>query len=234
MEQQFTEHPGHLESPSRQDDLNAFTDALLRWTDVKARAEPIYKRGHQTREQLVAAARRAFVRIGYIDCSVEDILQEANISRGTFYSHFRSKKAIFSAVTTAHIKERITRTEVVDAGGADYRDRVRLTVERYLNNYADTHDFSLVIEQAANYDDGFRKVRLVIRDIFARRIARGIRRQQSQGRADDSLDEHRHALMILSMLTNMAQAEIAWRGQKPNQQLIDDMTNFWCRGIGLA
>lgn len=232
--EQLTEDQARKQSSHREEDLNAFTDALLRWTNVKARAEPIYQRGKQTRESLILAARSAFIRIGYIDCSVEDILQEANISRGTFYAHFSSKKAVFGAVVTQHIQERISRTEVTDAGSSDYRDRVRLTIERFLMNYSDTQDISLVIEQAANYDPEFRKVRLVIRDIFARRIERGIRRQQKAGRMDESLDPKLHALMILSMLTNMAQVEIAWRGNKPTQQLIDSMTNFWCNGLGFS
>lgn len=231
---QLTEHQASGPESHHVQDLNAFHDALMRWTDVRARVEPIYKRGHETRAQLISAARRAFIRLGYIDCSVEDILQEANISRGTFYSHFRSKKAIFGAATMEHIRERVTRTEVWDASETDYRARVRLTIERYLQNYADTHDFSLVIEQAANYDPGFREVRLVIRDIFARRIERGIRRQQAEGRVDQSLHSHRSALMILSMLTNMAQVEIAWRGQQPSPAMVEDMTDFWCKGIGLS
>lgn len=232
--EQLTEDQARRQTANREEDLNAFTDAVLRWTNVKARAEPIYQRGKQTREQLTAAAKTAFIRIGYIDCSVEDILQEADISRGTFYAHFSSKKAIFGAVVTEHIKERISRTEVTDAGGSDYPDRVRLTIERFLMNYSSTQDLSLVIEQAANYDPEFRKVRMVIRDIFARRIERGIRRQQKAGRISDGLDARLHALMILSMLTNMAQVEIGWRGSRPSKQLIDSMTNFWCNGLDFS
>lgn len=228
--EQPVETPGALR---RQEDLNAFTDALMRWTDVKARAEPIYKRGHETRAQLVKSARQAFVRIGYIDCSVEDILQEANISRGTFYAHFASKKAIFSAVTTEHIKERINSTGVRDFHATDYRNRVRATITAFLNNYADNQDFSQVLEQAAHYDVEFRKVRLIIRDIFARRIARGIRRQQEQQHVSGELDPNSHALMILSTLTNIAQVEIAWRGKKPDQKMVEELANFWCNGIGL-
>lgn len=232
--EQLTEDQTRRQTANREEDLNAFTDAVLRWTNVKARAEPIYQRGKQTREHLTAAAKTAFIRIGYIDCSVEDILQEADISRGTFYAHFSSKKAIFGAVVTAHIKERISRTEVTDAGGSDYPDRVRLTIERFLMNYSNTQDLSLVIEQAANYDPEFRKVRMVIRDIFARRIERGIRRQQKEGRIDEGLDAKLHALMILSMLTNMAQVEIGWRGSRTSKQLIDSMTNFWCNGLNFS
>jgi len=229
----MTQQQPVLHSNTREDDLNAFTDALLRWTDVKARGEPTYKRGHETRAQLVKAARRAFIRVGYIDCSVEDILQEAKISRGTFYTHFVSKKAIFGAITDEHIRDRINQTGVSDVGDAEYRDRVRVTITRFLDNYTDTYDFSEVIDQVASYDVEFRKVRLVIRDIFAHRIARGIRSQQDKNNVASDLDAYSYALMILSVLTNMAQSEIAWRGRKPDQKMVDEMLDFWCNGIGL-
>lgn len=217
----------------RNAELNAFFDALYRWTEAKPRSAPVYQRGIDTRAHIVASARSAFVRLGYIDCTVEDILNEASISRGTFYSHFRSKKAVFAAVVEVHTVGRINQTEVTDVDDFGYRDRVRATISRFLKNYTDTHDFSMVLEQAAHYDPGFRTVRLVIRDIYVRRIARGIERQQRLGAVSSDLDAGLSALTILSMMTNVSQVEIGWRGKKPNDDMIETLTNFWCAGIGL-
>ncbi len=217
----------------RNADLNAFFDALYRWSEAKPRSAPVYQRGLETRKHIIASARTAFVRLGYIDCTVEDILKEASISRGTFYSHFRSKKAVFAAVVEQHIIARINETGVTDLGDFDYRDRVRATIRRFLENVADTQDFGMVIEQAAYYDPGFRTIRLVIRDIFVRRITRGIERQQRLGAASTEYSAELSAETILSMMTNVAQVEIGWRGKKPNEDMVETMTNFWCAGIGL-
>jgi AcrR family transcriptional regulator len=47
------------------------------------------------RADIVAAGIRVFSRKGFSRCSVEDILQEANVARATFYSYFDSKKDLF-------------------------------------------------------------------------------------------------------------------------------------------
>lgn len=217
----------------RNAELNGFFDALNRWTEAKPRSAPVYQRGVETRAHIVASARSAFVRLGYIDCTVEDILNEASISRGTFYSHFRSKKAVFAAVVQVHVVERINQTGVTDLDDSDYCDRVRATIRRFLKNYTDTQDFGMVLEQAAHYDSEFRTIRLVIRDIFVRRITRGIERQQRLGAVSTDLNAELSALTILSMMTNVAQAEIGWRGRQPDEELVETLTRFWCAGIGL-
>jgi len=47
------------------------------------------------RADIVNAGIRIFSRRGFHRCSVEDILQEANVARATFYSYFDSKKDLF-------------------------------------------------------------------------------------------------------------------------------------------
>ena len=55
-------------------------------------------RGEATRGQLIAIATRMFADRGYEDTSVEAVLREAGVSRGSLYHHFASKEALFEAV----------------------------------------------------------------------------------------------------------------------------------------
>jgi AcrR family transcriptional regulator len=55
-------------------------------------------RGAATRGQLIAVARRLFAERGYEDTSIEAVLREAAVSRGSLYHHFASKEALFEAV----------------------------------------------------------------------------------------------------------------------------------------
>ncbi|NEE03218.1 TetR/AcrR family transcriptional regulator [Phytoactinopolyspora halotolerans] len=50
------------------------------------------------REQILAAARRCFVREGFHQTSMADIFAEANLSAGAVYGHFRSKNEIIAAI----------------------------------------------------------------------------------------------------------------------------------------
>jgi AcrR family transcriptional regulator len=51
-----------------------------------------------TRNRLLAAARAAFEAKGYVDVTIEDIVDPAGASRATFYLYFPSKVAILQAI----------------------------------------------------------------------------------------------------------------------------------------
>src|SRR5258708_6308353 len=55
-------------------------------------------RGQATRGQLISIARRLFAERGYEDTSIEAVLREAGVSRGSLYHHFPGKEALFEAV----------------------------------------------------------------------------------------------------------------------------------------
>ncbi len=55
-------------------------------------------RGEATRSQLIAIATRMFAERGYEDTSIEAVLREAGVSRGSLYHHFAGKEALFEAV----------------------------------------------------------------------------------------------------------------------------------------
>ncbi len=50
------------------------------------------------RQQLLDAARRVFARRGYQETSLQDLLEEAGVARGTFYQHFSGKQGVFEAL----------------------------------------------------------------------------------------------------------------------------------------
>lgn len=54
-----------------------------------------------SRTRIIAGAGRAFGRLGYGTCRVEDIIEDAGVSRGTFYKFFDSKEAVFDEIEQA-------------------------------------------------------------------------------------------------------------------------------------
>ena len=62
---------------------------------MRKRLTRVEKRA-QTREALLAAAGRVFVREGFHRASVEKITAEAGFSRGAYYSNFSSKEELFA------------------------------------------------------------------------------------------------------------------------------------------
>jgi AcrR family transcriptional regulator len=62
-------------------------------------------RGRATRERLVATARELFGRDGYEATSVEAVLKEAGVAKGSLYHHFENKPALFDAVLDQVVAE---------------------------------------------------------------------------------------------------------------------------------
>ena len=63
------------------------------------------ERGRATRDKLLATARRLFGRDGYEATSVEAVLREAGVARGSLYHHFENKPALFDAVLDQVVAE---------------------------------------------------------------------------------------------------------------------------------
>jgi len=63
------------------------------------------ERGRATREKLLATARCLFGRDGYEATSVEAVLREAGVARGSLYHHFDNKPALFDAVLDQVVAE---------------------------------------------------------------------------------------------------------------------------------
>ncbi len=75
-------------------------------------------RGEATRGQLIAVARRMFADRGYEDTSIEAVLREAGVSRGSLYYHFASKEVLFEAVAE-DVETTVGAQTIAATAGAD-------------------------------------------------------------------------------------------------------------------
>lgn len=92
-----------------------------------------------TRTGILSAAQRVFGRTEYSDVTINDILAEAKISRGTFYGYFASKEDVFAAVWgsfTRNIRQEMrlpgTPGAIREPRETDPRQVRRLVYERVL------------------------------------------------------------------------------------------------------
>jgi AcrR family transcriptional regulator len=63
------------------------------------------KQRDETRLRIAEAALRVFFARGYVNSSIEHILQDAKVSRAAFYSHFDGKLAVVSFLADAYQPE---------------------------------------------------------------------------------------------------------------------------------
>jgi AcrR family transcriptional regulator len=81
------------------------------------------ERGQATRAQIIDVAMRLFATHGYDGTSIEAVLAESGVSRGSLYHHFAGKDALFLAVLEA-VGARLT--EQTTLALADARDPVEI------------------------------------------------------------------------------------------------------------
>lgn len=71
----------------------------------------IVKDGEVRRREILMAARELFIRKGYEQTSVNDILKIVNIAKGTFYYYFVSKREVLESIILDIVDEGVIRAE---------------------------------------------------------------------------------------------------------------------------
>ena len=72
----------------------------------------VVKEHDERKNEIIDTAERLFAIKGYEQCSVNDILTEIGIAKGTFYHYFKSKEEVLDAVigkATGMIAEQVTK-----------------------------------------------------------------------------------------------------------------------------
>ena len=98
-----------------------------------------------TREEIVAAARRTFRRVGLEGATMREIATEAGFAVGALYRYFPSKTALVNAAADEVVLEMIAACEIECAPEADYpaffRDRFAVLFGIFLKDRMLVHAF---------------------------------------------------------------------------------------------
>ncbi|MDN7671436.1 TetR/AcrR family transcriptional regulator [Burkholderia oklahomensis] len=96
-------------------------------------------------EELMAAAERLFLAQGVEATTINEIVELAEVAKGTFYHYFASKNELLEAMGQRYTAQYLSRLEeAVDACAADdwlgrLRAWIRTSIEAYVETYR-THD----------------------------------------------------------------------------------------------
>lgn len=63
------------------------------------------KKRELTRRQMLEAAQNLFLSKGFEDTSVDEIAEAADVAKGTFYYHFKSKSDVLLAMSLEYLKD---------------------------------------------------------------------------------------------------------------------------------
>ncbi|MBN8222255.1 MAG: TetR/AcrR family transcriptional regulator [Spirochaetes bacterium] len=104
---------------------------------------------------ILRAAKKIFAEQGYHEASIDDIIKEADIARGTFYLYYSGKRTIFAAILNLTLEEvnRNIAAISLDSGAPSPVDQVKANVRRVFNLLiADRHIADILFVRALGID----------------------------------------------------------------------------------
>ncbi len=110
----------------------------------------------QRRSLLLAAARKRFAQNGYHETSIDHIIQEADVARGTFYLYFDGKRAIFDAILSSAIDAINANIKVIAVGAneAPPAEQLKANLRRCFTLLLDDKDLGQILfYRALGIDD---------------------------------------------------------------------------------
>lgn len=150
------------------------------------------RKGQQTRERLLEAAKEIFEEHGFLNARISDIAVRAAQSHGSFYYYFDSKEEVFRELAAA-VDERLFAplddvifSESPTAGPP--QERIREATRRHLESYRREARMMDLIEQVSRYDAEVNAMRLARHRRHTERVAESIRQLQRRRVADPDLD----------------------------------------------
>lgn len=185
-------------------------------------------KAHRTRERIMGAARLVFARYGYQDTTVEHVVREAGLARGSFYTYFSSKHDLFRHL--AGLIDRSIAEEVVNAEGLGKGDPIENLSRSnliYLRVVKRNYDLYVLVDGVASFDNTVREARLASRQKHINRVAKKIKDWQSSGWADPSVNADLAAALLVSMTATFSRWLHVGSSHFDEQEALDYINEIW-------
>ena len=198
---------------------------------------PRSRKGERTRSRLLESAKTVFEHDGFLNARISDIAAGAELSHGSFYHYFDSKEQIFRMV--AEEQEARLTADAPDDTASDSTtltelDRLRRANRRYMERYRDAAKIMGVIEEVSRYDEQVNTARINRQKHFAERAERSIRRMQSDGVADATVDAHIAAVALGAMVARFAELMLVQHyAEFDFDESVEALSRLWANAIGL-
>jgi AcrR family transcriptional regulator len=203
------------------------------------RRPPRTRKGRETREVLLKAAREVFERDGFTSARISDMTTLADLAYGSFYNYFDSKDEIFWAVLAEVRRDMLTGFSP-DGGAAPsptprtISDQIR-NIERsnadFIERFRANAGMIRVMEEVATYNDDFKRMRREARIRFIVRIERTVRRLQEHGVADTTLDPECTAHALGAMMDRFCYSWFVLGDEFDEETAIRTLNTLWYNAL---
>lgn len=161
-------------------------------------------RAERRRAEIIASAIKLFSEKGYGATSITDIGEEVGLLAGSLYYHIRSKEdLLYEILLELHTValEEIAKNE---AGGGDAVERLRRLVRTHVLNH-DVLRIRLFEAEFHHLDEERHEQILQMRKKYQSYIIKLIRKAQTEGLCDPSINANALGLAVLGLVNSMPQ-----------------------------
>lgn len=188
---------------------------------------------------MLGAATRAFLRRGYHATHVEQIVEEAGVSRGTFYAHFEGKHAVFAALVDRMLqifldaRPALPEPEVLALHDAE--TVLRLSYREVLETFwRHRRLLRLLLEEAVGLEKGFAARVEEHFQAWHQRVRQTLDLFQERGVAHADLDKDLAADLVLGMVERVTRRHLLGPKKPDLDRLVEALVSFELRGIASA
>lgn len=107
------------------------------------------KKGERRKDELIKIAYKKFIGKGYEQTSVDEIIEEAQIAKGTFYYSFPSKEATLEAVIDMMINEAVNGAKKIVAGPMSVSEKLAAVISSFRPSQ-DEQNITIAVEAKEN------------------------------------------------------------------------------------
>jgi len=185
-----------------------------------------------TRDVIVEAARRRFLRFGVRKTTMDEVAKEAGCSRTTLYSHFRNKEDLYARLLEQDAEEFIGEASAVLATDGRAGEKISRIVEITRHTYARNHVMRLAL--AGDAEMSLEPVAHAFTREQERRTVALLRQVLDLGVAEGSLraiDTDRVAYLMFHLGQVLVERETAGVGDYPFDEIIALMDTVFAEGI---
>jgi AcrR family transcriptional regulator len=186
----------------------------------------------ERRLQILQNAREVFAKHGYHAAKIDDIVAAAGIARGTFYSYFEDKRAIFDEIvdqTFARIGASIVRVDTDDPSrsvGEQVRQNIRAIVHALLEDRATT---KILLSDAVGLDPELDRKLMSFYEAIGQLLESSLADGQERGIVAPG-DVRMFSIMSLGAMKEiMYQVTMRDLGY-PEDRIVEEIYDFLCQG----
>ena len=187
----------------------------------------------ERRQQILAAARGLFAKRGYHQTTIDDIVAQAGVARGTFYLYFEDKRAIFSDLIDRFGSQlavaivRIVTDDSTRTVGAQVHENIRRLIGTCLAERAMT---KILLTDAVGVDPTFDRKLAVFYDGMVGLLVETLKEGQTLGIVADGEPRVLAYLVLGALKELLYQAVTLGLAEESAEVLTQQIFAFLCDG----